>query len=126
MLGNRYSYSWREIPIFKILDWRVVRFIPSLTAAPRGPAITPLVSREDPDDVLAFETLQRAIAVQALCPASQLRQRGVEDPAFREDYGASIRFSSSRTLSGHSQFTSAVIVALGMISICLFMRRENF
>lgn len=31
------NYRWREIPSFCILDWRVVRFIPSLAAAPTGP-----------------------------------------------------------------------------------------
>src|SRR5579864_2678217 len=39
------SYSSRVIPSFCILDCRVVRFIPSRTAAPRTPAMTPPDSR---------------------------------------------------------------------------------
>src|SRR5687768_7280326 len=35
--GGLANYRWREIPSFCIFDWSVVRFIPSLAAAPTGP-----------------------------------------------------------------------------------------
>lgn len=44
-LGKRADYDGREIPSFCILDWRVVRFIPSLAAAPAGPPMVHSDSR---------------------------------------------------------------------------------
>jgi len=38
-------YDGRAIPSFFILEWSVVRFIPSLAAAPAGKPITHLVTR---------------------------------------------------------------------------------
>src|SRR5436305_1970125 len=46
MIGSVYAlYSSRVIPNFMIFDCRVVRFMPSLSAAPRAPAMTPPDSR---------------------------------------------------------------------------------
>lgn len=38
-------YLERVMPSFCILDWRVVRFMPSLAAAPAGPPMTQSQSR---------------------------------------------------------------------------------
>jgi len=43
-LGEKPSYDGREISSFCILDWRVVRFIPSLAAAPAGPPMIHLAA----------------------------------------------------------------------------------
>ena len=123
---NDHSYSWREIPIFKILDCRVVRFIPSRIAAPRGPAITPLVSRS----TRIMYSRSRLSSVPSLSALSRISANSAKGalstrPSERMT-DRSIRFSSSRTLPGHCQFTNAFIVPLGIVSICLFNLRENF
>lgn len=42
-LRNLADYDGREMPSFCILDWRVVRFMPSLAAAPAGPPMVQFV-----------------------------------------------------------------------------------
>ena len=121
---GHHSNSWREIPIFRILDWRVVRFIPSLTAAPCGPAITPLVSRKT--RIMYWRSRLWSVPSLSTAAGSHFGQRSVEDSAVREDHRPLRQVLKFTYIARHSQLTSALMVALGMISICLFIRRENF
>jgi len=81
---------------------------------------------QNPNNVLALQALQRASLSSPSRPLLSSAKRSVQHSAIREDHGPFHKVLEFAYIPGNSQFTSALIVALGMISICLSIRRANF
>ncbi len=70
-------------------DHTVERLMPSSRAAPCGPASTPPVSLERPDDVLPFHLLESEEAVgRRAGPLQHADMLGEDDAALAQDDGA--------------------------------------
>ena len=119
------------MPSLRILDWRVVRFIPSLDAAPAGPPriqwVSPrarkMCSRSASSKVERL--LGKSIEAAFVCCFNS--DRGISSSGPRERMTArSMTFCISRMLPGQWYSVKAVIALVGIVSIGFFMRRAYF
>ena len=98
---NTGQTSFVSMPSLRILACRVVRFMPSLAAAPASPPTSPAGIAQRADDGLPLGGRQRATAL-APTPAPRFSSRtGAAAPVPVETITArSMKFCSSRMLPG--------------------------
>src|SRR5229473_4351280 len=124
-LGAAPTPSWprwrgsREIPSFCILWISVVRFRPSVAAAPFGPPITQPTASSVRRIRARSESLKVVAPEERMTPGVPNVGKGFgSTPWFERITARSIRFCSSRIFPGHAYELRADIVSAGMCSIC--------
>src|SRR5260370_31923493 len=116
----------RKILSFCILQIRVVRFKPSLAAAPLGPPITQPTASSVCRIRARSESLRVVAAGGVVASLDTVVGRGLgKTPKLERITARSIRFCNSRMLPGHQCELSADIVSGGMSLICLPIRRQK-